>query len=1295
MRFIVILAGLLAGITTPSAQDATVADAPFQALLERHDTQTAAARKDVQIADIYHAGSILFLKGGAGIDDQGTDFLDVLAAALATDEMADVGLILTAHASRDGAPEDNLALTERRTAAVTDYLVDVGNLANDRISGKSHGDTAPLVDIDPEDPQQRRVEVYVVYRVPVAGEPETLDLPQGLVLTRHGAGTSPFDATLLFDLDTSDPNGATLPLDRYGTIEFWVRPAEAPAPGNESAPVLLALHGEEQVKLSIQMPRENDRLIIWDGTNETGLADVAYAFTQGTARHVALATLEGRSSLYIDGRHRGTFDTGYGAGLSGQLVVGALNAANELAFEGDIGGVRLWRRALNPAEIATLPETTGDPSPSSAVYDDLIAHASPDGTALLVPEPAIRLDLSAWKLFGSDNFSVRNKAAYTTSAIFSDHPPHRRDAADTSADPDVRSEHIAFLKQHMNDPERAFSSYPLYIIRQVPADRFGFAATPVPGFSGTTSAFELAIINPADSANGLDLPERATPNALFFETDRAGFRRIRINFWDRDIEDRTHKFPGTEGITGSSMPGNFISEDRRIVGFSGRADIASGRIVSLTVYANDGPISTWKILTGPDPETATEASRDRQLRAFSQFLETGVPFAGFDFLSDTDGYLTSIAIKGDQDTARASVIVTLEDGRSERFARIARNVYQSSAERSILSKVARPKLTIAGSELIAIEGLPIDVVPVHPHETPRGENSSFDNVFIVQSKAVNLESSYDSYDITAMDPIHLTESGTNRRVFAMPDPASNDYYDANRIFVPRGLHYVPEFTGDQHTKTHVVSSMSDFQNASAHNVSAGGSIGPVAFSRSESHKKTSRVVRGKNRSMTLGISKAMFYDLVLDKARMKLDRQFVSRIERLKTNSTVEDYDRFVEAYGTHYPSAVIYGGMGVLQMEYSGTKIGRMASSETDIAYSAQLTLSRQVTPKSGGKPTTQQLGSAQFGTSSNTGSGSSFEQEMGDQFENFYFVGGAHVGLSKDSWGVGLDGVVPVHVNLRPLEELLAPPFFNDPIISFDVRPRLKAAIERYIRNAGGELGGDVNTMPRLYRLTLLSLKPSKWITKDEDEAALPNADETATDFLELGGKITVDSGLESEHESQRKRLFVDLEQPHDFTLDQGFSNLDVRDSIPFNRRFTAADSGDGSLSHVIAVDPCVIELGGAFEIDIDLREYDRRSKADPMTRTVQRQWTDVMAADQTFSGGLKKNQFSVRVKGDVPQRPELDGCVTGSRDVNECYDFRLVFDLTEVGSTLGTPAQDPACPATLDAFNAVAEKRLTGGQ
>lgn len=52
-----------------------------------------------------------------------------------------------------------------------------------------------------------------------------------------------------------------------------------------------------------------------------------------------------------------------------------------------------------------------------------------------------------------------------------------------------------------------------------------------------------------------------------------------------------------------------------------------------------------------------------------------------------------------------------------------------------------------------------------------------------------------------MDPLHLTRTGVSRPIFKMPAGDSADYYDPNRIFVPKGLLYVPEFTGKNHSAT--------------------------------------------------------------------------------------------------------------------------------------------------------------------------------------------------------------------------------------------------------------------------------------------------------------------------------------------------------------------------------------------------------------------------------------------------------------------------------------------------------------
>jgi hypothetical protein len=94
-------------------------------------------------------------------------------------------------------------------------------------------------------------------------------------------------------------------------------------------------------------------------------------------------------------------------------------------------------------------------------------------------------------------------------------------------------------------------------------------------------------------------------------------------------------------------------------------------------------------------------------------------------------------------------------------------------------------------------------------------------------------------------------------------------------------------------------------------------------------------------------------------------------------------------------------------------------------------------------------------------------------DQKENFYWVGGTHAGGSRESWSVGEDGAVPIYVELRPLSDLLAPPFFTDPVIVRDTRAGLRAAIDDYMKDrAKSRAIGGVNT-PRAFDLRLSSIE------------------------------------------------------------------------------------------------------------------------------------------------------------------------------------------------------------------------------
>src|SRR3712207_7330417 len=54
-----------------------------------------------------------------------------------------------------------------------------------------------------------------------------------------------------------------------------------------------------------------------------------------------------------------------------------------------------------------------------------------------------------------------------------------------------------------------------------------------------------------------------------------------------------------------------------------------------------------------------------------------------------------------------------------------------------------------------------------------------------------------------------------------------------------------------------------------------------------------------------------------------------------------------------------------------------------------------------------------------------------------------------SSESWSVGTDGVVPVHVALRPIDEILSPALFPDPGVHYRARHALRAAIDKYVRS------------------------------------------------------------------------------------------------------------------------------------------------------------------------------------------------------------------------------------------------------
>lgn len=83
--------------------------------------------------------------------------LDVVARALANDQLANLNFAIEGHADLRGSPDDNLRLSQARAEAVREYLVTVGRIGAERLAAVGKGDREPLNTREISAPENRRV----------------------------------------------------------------------------------------------------------------------------------------------------------------------------------------------------------------------------------------------------------------------------------------------------------------------------------------------------------------------------------------------------------------------------------------------------------------------------------------------------------------------------------------------------------------------------------------------------------------------------------------------------------------------------------------------------------------------------------------------------------------------------------------------------------------------------------------------------------------------------------------------------------------------------------------------------------------------------------------------------------------------------------------------------------------------------------------------------------------------------------------------------------------------------------
>jgi len=126
-------------------------------------TRSIRVRKDEPAAKPPSAALLItFETDSTALTTESKSALDVVARALARDQLASYSFVVEGHADPRGSHDHNLRLSQGRANTVREYLVSKHGLKEARLKAVGKGDAEPLNSKDPKAPENRRVTFVTV-----------------------------------------------------------------------------------------------------------------------------------------------------------------------------------------------------------------------------------------------------------------------------------------------------------------------------------------------------------------------------------------------------------------------------------------------------------------------------------------------------------------------------------------------------------------------------------------------------------------------------------------------------------------------------------------------------------------------------------------------------------------------------------------------------------------------------------------------------------------------------------------------------------------------------------------------------------------------------------------------------------------------------------------------------------------------------------------------------------------------------------------------------------------------------
>ena len=162
-----ILIGLALLVLLGEATAQVKADTTFKgtAAIARHLTKLRAPAPGARPSDLELRLDINFDLDSDALRPRAKAQLDTLARVLNAAAFSQTAIELAGHTCDIGSAAYNLELSERRAKAAVDYLVDVGQVAPNRVNHRAYGEGLPII-LGAKDEQERTVNRRVVIYLP-------------------------------------------------------------------------------------------------------------------------------------------------------------------------------------------------------------------------------------------------------------------------------------------------------------------------------------------------------------------------------------------------------------------------------------------------------------------------------------------------------------------------------------------------------------------------------------------------------------------------------------------------------------------------------------------------------------------------------------------------------------------------------------------------------------------------------------------------------------------------------------------------------------------------------------------------------------------------------------------------------------------------------------------------------------------------------------------------------------------------------------------------------------------------